>query len=85
MMIQGQKDALDAINNVQAKIERAFAAHAVMYEGVKKIAQGILIPLKDRPDNELTAHEKQLVDIARDLVDLLSTSAAALEGASKHE
>lgn len=85
MMTPAPRNALEELDRMQANIEGMFAAYGVMQEGVKQIAQEILVRITSRPDGDLTEQEKEMLAIARRLVDLISTAREEIERAVKHE
>ncbi|CAG4889487.1 hypothetical protein [Paraburkholderia gardini] len=80
-----KKDIENEINKMREDIENMFAAYGVMHDGVKKIAEDIALRLRNRRDEDLTEHEKELINIARNLIDLLMTARAGIEKAAKHD
>lgn len=79
------EDLKREIDRMRADIESMFAAYGVMHDGVKKIAEDIVLRLKNRSDGDLTEHERELIDIATRLIDLISAARAEFERVAKHD
>jgi hypothetical protein len=81
------RNALEEIDKIQANVEGMFAAYAVMQEGVKSIAEEILVRIKSRPDPaaEMTGAEVELIALASRLIDLIATARVEIERAGNRD
>jgi len=73
------EDALARIDKMEAEIREMFTAYGGLYEGVRKVVEDIVGKVKTRGDAGFNEHDMELLDIARQLTDLVMAVADKIE------
>jgi phenylpyruvate tautomerase PptA (4-oxalocrotonate tautomerase family) len=72
-------DAKARIDKMESDINEMFSVYGGLYEGVREVVVDIVGKVKERTNEALEERDRELLDIARRLTDLISAVADKIE------